>query len=209
MWLKCTDIKIRTDNFWSNIMRKNKIMLIAALVASPLALADDYDSSYDYGYDGDITIEDSGNLDVTKDVELTVTKDFYKSNVGNKDNDTLELKNVGNVYKEITEINKDVDNSLKKELDVEINTYLADSKLYGHVMDAEVTYGGACCKGHSNPTDVTVVQTNNMNRAFGDASGINVAGQNVGNNSMVQQTSATNAALVGTGGGVVSPGGDY
>ncbi|GAB3522803.1 hypothetical protein [Photobacterium alginatilyticum] len=190
-------------------MRKNNIMLIAALVASPMALADDHDSGYGYyGHDGDITIEDSGNLDVTKDVELTATKDLYIGNVGNKDNDVLELKDVGNLYKVTETYNKDIDNSLEKELDVEINTYLADSKLYGHIMDAEVTYGGACCKG-KNGSDVTVMQTNSMNRAFGDASGISIAGQNVGNNSMVQQTTATNAALVGTGGGVVSPGGDY
>ncbi|OLQ70788.1 hypothetical protein BIT28_15340 [Photobacterium proteolyticum] len=191
-------------------MRKNNIMLIAALVASPMALADDHDYGYGYyNHDGDITIEDSGNVDVLKNKEFTLEKDIYISNVGNKDKDVLELKGVGNVYKNITEINQDVDNSLEKDLDVEINTYLADSKLYGHIMDAEVTYGGACCKGKSNSSDVTVMQTNNMNRAFGDASGISIAGQNVGNNSMVQQTTATNAALVGTGGGIVSPGGDY
>lgn len=190
-------------------MRKTNIMLIAALVASPLALADGYDSGYGYGYghDGDITIEGSGNLDVTKDKSFTYEKDLYVNKEVNKDNDVLILKGVGNVYKDIKEYNQVYENSYEKDLDFELNKYLAESKLYGHVMDAEVTYGGACCK--RNPTDITVMQTNDMNRSFGGASGINVAGQNVGNNSLVQQTSSTNAALVGSGGGVVSPGGDY
>ncbi|MEJ2766386.1 hypothetical protein VV869_20735 [Photobacterium sp. MCCC 1A19761] len=188
-------------------MRKCNLMLIAAIVASPLALADGYDNSYDYGYgydhDGDVTIEGSGNLSVDKNVEYTSTKNFYKSNVGNTDDDTLYLKDVGNYYRNTTEINKEVDASYHKKLTKEVERYLAESKLYGDVMAANVTYGGACCKG--SPSEVVVDHENTMYRAFGDSSGISLAGQNVGNNSMVQQTTSTNAALVGSGGGVVSP----
>ncbi|UTV29760.1 hypothetical protein [Photobacterium atrarenae] len=176
-------------------------MLVAALVASPLALADGYD--YGYDHDGDVTIEGSGNLSVYKNAEFSKTKNIYKSNVGNTDDDKLILKDVGNYYKNTKEINKEVDASFTKKFSKEVEKYLAESKLYGDVMDASVTYGGACCKG--NPSTVVVDHENSMYRAFGDSSGISMAGQNVGNNSMVQQTTSTNAALVGSGGGVVSP----
>ncbi|WP_299018030.1 hypothetical protein [uncultured Photobacterium sp.] len=183
-------------------MRKTNLMLIAALVASPLALADDHGYGY-YEHDGDLVIDNSGNLYLDKNAEFTATKDIYKKNVGNEDNDTLKLDNVGNLHKVVKEDNKEVDNSFEKDLDYELNKYLADSKLYGHVMGTSVTYGGACCGGNASPTDILVNQDNMMNRVFGDASGINVAGQNVGNNSLVQQNSSTNAALVGSGGDAV------
>lgn len=186
-------------------MRKCNLMLVAALVASPLALADGYNGGYGYGsdHDGDITIEGSKNLSVYKSAEFSKEKNITKKNVGNTDNDKLYLKDVGNYYKNTKEINKEVDNSYTKKFSKDMEKYLAESKLYGDVMDANVTYGGACCKG--SPTEVVVDHENTMYRAFGDSSGISMAGQNVGNNSMVQQTTSTNAALVGSGGGVVSP----
>ncbi|WP_064609219.1 hypothetical protein [Photobacterium sp. J15] len=191
-------------------MRKTNLMLIAALVASPLALADDH--SYDYGYyehDGDLVIDGSGNLYVDKNAELTKSKTIHKDYVGNEDNDTLKLDNVGNLYKVDKEDNSETTYTLDKDLEYELNKYLAGSKLYGHVMGTSVTYGGACCGGKASPTTITVNQDNEMNRVFGDASGINISGQNVGNNSLVQQTTSTNASLVGVGGdavGGVGPG---
>ena len=39
-----------------------------------------------------------------------------------------------------------------------------------------------------------VTHSNDMSGAFSGASGINIAGQNAGNNSLVQQSASTNAA---------------
>ncbi|MGF1684518.1 hypothetical protein [Photobacterium minamisatsumaniensis] len=196
-------------------MRKTKIMLLAAIIASPMALANDYGYDYDYGYgygdsyDDSYTIDGSGNKDAKIDIEVS---NSYKKTIdysGNTDDDLLVMKNVGNTYEV-----KDVDNSqwdASKDVDIdkEINTYLAESTLYGTVMDTAVTYGGACCKKGQGST-LEVDHVNRMGGAFQSASGINIAGQNVGNNSLVQQTTSTNAALVGSG-GAVSPigGGSY
>lgn len=181
-------------------MRKTNLMLIAALVASPFALAEttSYDPGYDYGYGydvDDVTIDGSGNLYYDKNVELNVEKSKYISNVGNSDNDKLILGGVGNKYYKSIEDNSTHDWSVDVDLDKELNYYLAESKLHGYVMDNTVTYGGACCKSGSSG-DFKVIHENNMGGSFVDASGINVAAQNVGNNSMVQQATSTNAHLV-------------
>ncbi|MCW8328570.1 hypothetical protein MD588_07090 [Photobacterium sp. SDRW27] len=188
-------------------MRKTNLMLIAALVASPFALAEGYGYDYDYGYGSDIddvTIDGSGNLYYTADAEFNKNKTVYISNVGNSDNDILKLDNVGNTYKKYVEDNSVHDWSVDFELDKEINNYLAESKLHGYVMDNTVTYGGACCKGRGGSSVVEVHHSNEMLDSFSGAAGINVSAQNVGNNSMVQQASSTNAALVADNSGVGS-----
>ncbi|PSW21906.1 hypothetical protein C9I98_01165 [Photobacterium sanctipauli] len=192
-------------------MRKTKIMLLAAIIASPMAFADD-DYYYDDYYHDDPTynIQNSGNKDVGIKVDYDSTyktdKDYYIT----KDNDFLGMKNVGNTYKVHDEDNSKWTATKDIDIDKEINTYLAKSKLHGAVMGTSVTYGGACCKGKSSSSVVEVDHANYMGGSFVDASGINIAGQNVGNNSLVQQTTSTNAALVGSG-GATSPigGGSY
>lgn len=189
-------------------MRKTNLMLIAALVASPLALAEepshDYGYDYGYGYDvDDVTIDKSGNFYYDKNVELNIEKSKYIKNVGNSDKDILKLDNVGNKYIKKIEDNSTHDWSVEVELDKELNFYLAESKLHGYVMDNTVTYGGACCKEGAT---VVVNHENLMGGAFMDASGISVSAQNVGNNSMVQQATSTNAHLVAADPGDVGGG---
>ncbi|MGF1724665.1 hypothetical protein [Photobacterium nomapromontoriensis] len=193
-------------------MRKTNIMLLAALVASPLALANGgygggYGGGYD-DYDGDVTIEGSKNKTINLSADISKTKTINKDYVGNEDNDVLKMKNVGNTYTNYEEDNSQWDGSVSSDTDKEINTYLAESILYGSVMDTSVTYGGVCCKGSSS--DVLVDHSNVMGGAYQSASGINIAGQNVGNNSLVQQSTSTNAALVGSGGATLpGSGGSY
>ena len=196
-------------------MRKTNVMLLAAMIAAPFAMADDsYDNSYDdpsYGggyhkdYDGDVTIEGSKNKSVKLQADLEYSKKVHYNKYKSSDDDYLKMKNVGNTYYVKDEDNSEWDASIDKHIEKEINHYLAKSKLYGGVMATEVTYGGACCKGTG--TDVMVDHTNLMGGSYQSASGINIAGQNVGNNSMVQQTTSTNAALVGSGGGTLPGGG--
>ncbi|MBV1841410.1 hypothetical protein [Photobacterium ganghwense] len=185
-------------------MRNTKIMLLAAIIASPLALADGgyggyggYDNGYD-DYDN-VTIDGSYNKTTNVDVDLSYDKTVNYSKYSSSDDDYLKMKNVGNTHEFDYEDNSYKDASKDVDIDVEVNKYLAESTLYGSVMDTSVTYGGACCKGSS--TDVMVDHANNMHMSYGSASGINIAGQNVGNNSLVQQTSSTNAAVVGSGSG--------
>ncbi|GAL02594.1 hypothetical protein ACFFLZ_05055 [Photobacterium aphoticum] len=192
-------------------MRKTNVMLLAALIAAPFAMADDssygggyYGGGYD-DYDGDVTIEGSKNKSATIDVDIDYSKKVHYNKYESSDDDYMKLKNVGNTYYVKDEDNSEWDASIDKHIEKELNHYLAKSKLYGGVMSTEVTYGGACCKGTG--TDVMVDHSNMMGGAYQSASGINIAGQNVGNNSMVQQTTSTNAALVGSGGGTLPGGG--
>ncbi|WEM44395.1 hypothetical protein PTW35_24280 (plasmid) [Photobacterium sp. DA100] len=188
-------------------MRKTKIMLLAALVATPFAMANDY--GYDYGgyeeYD-DVTIEGSFNKAITLNADATLEKTYTEDYVGNQDNDKLLMYNVGNSYDKVLEDNSQNDWSVDSKGYHEWEELIAESAIDGAVMGNTVTYGGACCKsGHG--TDVIVDHSNTMHSGYQAASGINIAGQNVGNNSMVQQTTSTNAALVGSGGATLPGGG--
>ncbi|WP_052260862.1 hypothetical protein [Photobacterium gaetbulicola] len=203
-------------------MLKTKIMLLAALVASPMALADGgsygggYDDSYGGGYGdsygGDdyndydnVTIEGSFNKTLTVNTDKSINKTYTEDYVGNEDNDKLIMKNVGNTYDKVLEDNSHNDWSVVSKGHHEWEELLAESLIDGAVMGNTVTYGGACCKGSS--ADVYVDHANTMHSGYQAASGINIAGQNVGNNSMVQQTTSTNAALVGSGGATLPGGG--
>ena len=186
-------------------MRKTNLMLLAAIIASPMAFADGYD--YGYGYDDidDVKIEDSFNKELTLNADATIKKTYTDTYYADKDDDKLIMKHVGNTYEKVYKDESETKFELDKKVTIEVEKYLAKSKIDGHVMGTSVTYGGACCKGTS--PDVVVNQTNNMHSGYTMASGINIAGQNVGNNSMVQQTTSTNAALVGSGGATLPGGG--
>ncbi|MGF1716275.1 hypothetical protein L4D08_15490 [Photobacterium chitinilyticum] len=204
-------------------MRKTHIALLVAVVSSPLALANDHDpydyghdpysqsggSSYDSGYDNDndnnTTVTDSFNKDIEKNLTVTLEKDVSIKDSYNDDSDYMLLYDVNNkdVYKYTD--NSDYDNSKDITIDIEENYYMATSTLDGAVTYSEVTYGGACCDdgygyhgdGYNSPAPSTlnVTQSNTMQDAFTGASGINIAGQNAGNNSLVQQSASTNAML--------------
>ncbi|MBC7006786.1 hypothetical protein BIZ37_30025, partial [Photobacterium sp. BZF1] len=154
----------------------------------------------------DVTIEGSFNDTVVLNAEANLNKTYTEDYVGNKDNDKLIMKNVGNSHEVTLEDNSENDWSIKEKGHHEWDELLAESMVDGAVMGNTVTYGGACCKGSAG-TDVMVEHTNTMHVGYQNASGINIAGQNVGNNSMVQQTTSTNAALVGSGGASLPGGG--
>lgn len=185
-------------------MRKSNVLLLAALVASPLALA----SGNNHAPDADL-IDGSFNDTVNKTLTVDVDKNKEIDYSFNEDNDTLYMRDIGNDKSKRIKDNSDnswrvkvVDNSTYEKtfkLDVEINKVLAKSELDGEVIRNEVTYGGACCDGKSG--DVSVEHFNTMTDSFVDASGINVAAQNAGNNSMVQQSTSTNATLSASAGG--------
>lgn len=193
-------------------MRKTNIALLVAVVTvSPIVLADGYDSHSSSG--DDVVIEGSGNYVSKSSYDLEVNKTATIKNVGNTDDDLVYLNDVGNDKSTVMKDNSDwsqsytdnstLDASQTWDVDIYIDDYLASSYLSGEVMDASVTYGGACCGDHeggNGSTNVEVNQTNTMHDAFGSASGINIAGQNVGNNSLVQQTTNTNAILAGSSG---------
>ena len=185
-------------------MRKTKIMLLAALVATPFAMAEDYDYGGYSDFD-DVTIEGSFNDTKTLNVDASVNKTYTEDYVGNKDNDKLMMYNVGNTYDVDLEDNSQNDWSEISKGHHEWDELLAESMIDGAVMGNTVTYGGACCQGKAG--DVYVDHANTMHSGYQAASGINIAGQNVGNNSMVQQTTSTNAALVGSGGASIPGGG--
>lgn len=195
-------------------MRKTHIALLVAVVSSPLALANDYDPYNPYNpynpYDdgNDKTITDSFNDDLDKTLTLDVDKEYTIKDSYNQDNDTLKMKNVNNSYSE--EWTDNSMNDYSQDIDItELQTYhVAKSELHGYVTYSEVEYGGACCEhsydpyggygyGSSSPSSLTVKHSNDMTGAFSGASGINIAGQNAGNNSLVQQSASTNAVLAG------------
>ncbi|KHT62336.1 hypothetical protein RJ45_18355 [Photobacterium gaetbulicola] len=190
-------------------MRKTHIALLVAVVSSPLALANDYQPynpyypSYDDGTDK--TITDSYNKDIDKTATLDVDKEYSITDSYNQDNDTLKMKDVNNTYsKEWTDNSM---NDYSQDIDItELQSYhVAKSELHGYVTYSDVEYGGACCEGGyggygygpSSPSSLTVKHSNDMTGAFSGASGINIAGQNAGNNSLVQQSASTNAVLAG------------
>ena len=118
------------------------------------------------------------------------------------------MKDVNNTYsKEWTDNSM---NDYSQDIDIkELQTFhVAKSELHGYVTYSEVEYGGACCEssydpyggyGYGSPSSssLNVTHSNDMSGAFSGASGINIAGQNAGNNSLVQQSASTNAVLAG------------
>ncbi|MBY5944322.1 hypothetical protein [Photobacterium rosenbergii] len=194
-------------------MRKTHIALLVAVVSSPLALANDYQQPYNPYYpsydDGnDKTITDSHNTDIDKTLTYDADKEYTIKDSYNEDNDVLKMKDVNNSYsKEWTDNSM---NDYSVDLDVtELQTYhVAKSELHGYVTYSDVEYGGACCDSHDpyggyggygsgDAASLTVKHSNDMTGAFSGASGINIAGQNAGNNSLVQQSASTNAVLAG------------
>lgn len=183
-------------------MRKSNVLLLAAIIASPMAFASGYNPDADH-------IEGSFNDTVDKTLTVDVKKSKEIDYSFNEDNDKLYMKDIGNDKSIRIKDNSDnswrtkvvLDKKYEKtfKLNVELNKVLAKSELDGEVIKNEVTYGGACCKGKSG--DVSVEHFNTMANSFGDASGINVAAQNAGNNSMVQQSTSTNATLSASAGG--------
>lgn len=191
-------------------------------LANPPVTQDSYNTDKviedSYNKDLDVDKVDSHNKDVyvtnVGNTEYNKTKDYTnESNTEidyskTSDNDTLTMKNIGNDRSTWKQDNSDnsakatydttMDYSEHWDVNVEIDTYMSAAELDGAVMGSSVTYGGACCDsgGSGAGGDFTVNQTNSMSNSFGDASGISIAGQNVGNNALVQQTTSTNAALV-------------
>ncbi|MEH6532349.1 MAG: hypothetical protein V7735_13570 [Photobacterium frigidiphilum] len=159
-------------------------------------------------HDKDIYVTNVGNTEYNDTVNYTDETNTEIDKSSTYDNDTLTLKNIGNdrsVWKQDNSDNSinstydtTMDYSESWDVNVEIDTYMSAAELDGAVMGSKVTYGGACCDsgGSGAGGDFTVNQTNSMSSSFGDSSGINIAGQNVGNNALVQQTTSTNAALV-------------
>ncbi|NAW66540.1 hypothetical protein [Photobacterium halotolerans] len=223
-------------------MRKSNLaLLVAVVVASPLALASGYPQqpqspSYGGGYgghhggydDNDSSIVDSYNDDITKTATLTYDSDKTITDSFNEDNDDLTMKDINN--DKSFKYTDNSDNSKKFhfesnfkhtetwKIDVDENHYMAKSDLKGEVIGNDVTYGGACCddkdwghgggygnRGYGNGGNhgggdagsLTVTHVNDMSGAFAGASGISLAGQNAGNNSLVQQSASTNAVLLG------------
>ncbi|MGR5065073.1 hypothetical protein [Photobacterium sp. DNB22_13_2] len=198
-------------------MRKTHIALLVAVIASPLALANNggyqqpynpYAPSYDDGTD--VEIADSFNDTIDKDLTLNVDKEYTVDHKYYSDDDTLYMKDVNNKYSKEWIDNSVYEHTSNFELS-EMHTYnVAHSKLDGHVGYASVEYGGECCgggghgygkgKGYGSSggaSSLTVSHMNDMSGAFSGASGINIAGQNAGNNSLVQQSASTNAVLAG------------
>ncbi|MGR2769221.1 hypothetical protein ACUYOF_17115 [Photobacterium ganghwense] len=195
-------------------MRKTHIALLVAVVASPLALANTYYDPYNPygGYDSsDKTVSDSYNKSLDASLYVDVNKEYNIEKTYKSDNDTLKMYDVNNTYKKTWTDNSSHDYSQDWNINLEYNDVQAVSHLDGAVTYSEVTYGGACCDsghgygsygggyggGYGSGSTLTVNHTNDMSGAFGGASGINIAGQNAGNNSLVQQSASTNAMLAG------------
>lgn len=179
-------------------MRKSNVLLLAAIIASPMAFAN--------GYPDADNIEGSFNDTVDKTLTVDVSKSKEIDYSFNEDNDYLYMKDIGNDKSKTIKDNSDNSWVVKKVSDVEIDKtfkksysmdkVLAESEIDGEVIGNEVTYGGVCCGGKAGTVDVE--HYNTMVNSFGDASGISIAGQNAGNNSMVQQSTSTNATLSGS-----------
>lgn len=194
-------------------MRKTHIALLVAVVSSPFALANSYYDPYNpYGYESnDKTVSDSFNKSIDANLTKTYDKNIDIKDSYNEDNDKLIMRNVNNTDKHEFIDNSSHDYSQDIHLTIEDNYNLAQSSLDGAVTYSEVSYGnGDCCRGggyggyggyggqgYGAPSSLTVNHHNDMSGAFSGASGINMAGQNAGNNSLVQQSASTNAMLSG------------
>ncbi|GHA32404.1 hypothetical protein ACFFLZ_05045 [Photobacterium aphoticum] len=191
-------------------MRKTHIALLVAVVSSPLALANSYYDPYNPYYDdgNDKTITDSFNKDLDATLTKSIHKEYNIEKTYKSDDDTLKMYDVNNTDKHEYINNSTHDYSQDWTLKIEENWNTAESKLDGSVAYSKVSYGGACCEDHggyygkgygapSSPSSLTVSHHNDMSGAFSGASGINIAGQNAGNNSLVQQSASTNAMLAG------------
>jgi hypothetical protein len=180
------------------------------------------EDSHDLNLDVDDSFNHESNYDTTTNTETNYTKKMTYSS----DDDTLRMKNVNNDESYYNQDNSDNSTVWKETLNVtenvswdvnlEENHYVSTSYLNGYVTDNKVTYGGACCdsggSGHGGGHrgggynhdddggmggDFFVDQSNSMMDSFNGSSGISMAGQNAGNNSMLQQSASTNAVLVG------------
>ncbi|MEI8593139.1 hypothetical protein [Photobacterium sp. Hal280] len=225
-------------------MRKSNLaLLVAVVVASPLALASGYPQQpqspsygggyggHNGGYDNESSIVDSYNDDTSLEATLNYDSDKTITDSFNEDNDHLIMKDINNdksfKYTDNSDNSKKFNFSSNYEhtetwkIDVDENHYMAQSDLKGEVIGNDVTYGGACCedsgwghdggygnRGYGNggsngggyggdAGSLTVTHVNDMTGAFAGASGISLAGQNAGNNSLVQQSASTNAVLLG------------
>ncbi|EAS42003.1 hypothetical protein C9J48_13060 [Photobacterium profundum] len=178
------------------------------------------EDSHDLKLDVDDSFNHEANYETTTDTETNYTKNVSYSS----DDDTLRMNNVNNDESYYNQDNSDnskvwneslnVTEDISWDVNLEENHYVSTSYLSGYVTDNEVTYGGACCDdgGHGGgyghrggynddddgmSGDFFVDQSNSMMDSFNGSSGISMAGQNAGNNSMLQQSASTNAVLVG------------
>lgn len=180
----------------------------------------DKEDSHDLYVDVDDSFNHESNYDTTTDTETNYTKNVSYSS----DDDTLRMKNVNNDESYYNQNNSDnstvwkdtlnVTEDISWDVNIEKNDYVSTSYLSGYVTDNSVSYGRGCCDsdgsggyggyggGYNDDDggmggDFFVDQSNSMMDSFNGSSGISMAGQNAGNNSMLQQSASTNAVLVG------------
>ncbi|OAN13047.1 hypothetical protein A3K86_15385 [Photobacterium jeanii] len=174
--------------------------------------------TYTSTYDKDLKVTDSFNTDYNYDVDKSWDKSYSVNDSYNQDNDALLMHNLNNDRSHRYTDNSDnskhwEDNSTHDysqdwHIDMDTNHFVSKAELDGSVAQSSVKYGGGCCDsgygdsrgrygsgGGAGMSEVMVTQSNEMNNSFAGASGINMAGQNAGNNSLVQQSASTNAIL--------------
>ncbi len=181
-----------------------------------------YDKTVTYtsSHDKDLSVKDSFNYDAHYDAKHTVDHSYTVKDSYNQDNDALLMHNIDNDRSHRYTDNSDnskhwEDNSTHDysqdwHIDMDTNHFVSKAELDGSVAQSSVKYGGGCCdsgygerggrygsggSGGGGMSEVMVTQSNEMNNSFAGASGINMAGQNAGNNSLVQQSASTNAIL--------------
>ena len=186
-------------------MRKTHIALLVAVVCSPLALAGDPNHTFPWeepaaapaeGVDVDASATESFNKKIDIDVHDLEKKEVLVKDSFNDDSDFMLLKDVNNKYKFKYEEAHKATLTETVDIDFDMDVFVAWSDLEGGVMGNRVNYNAGaelCC--YAVPGTVEVYHGNYINGAFVDAHGINLAAQNAGNNSLIQQSASTNAAL--------------
>lgn len=180
-------------------------LIIASLFLSGSALASGgHDRNSNGGIDDSFNTEDSFNTDL----------DYNKTNTTNTTNTTTNTSstNEGNDNSSWdSEMNMNSWMFVKKEstdISIDVDTVIAESALSAEVTGNTVSYGASSSpassrgfgRGHGHDNDdsccggLTVTHTNSLS-GFDGAAGINVVGQNAGNNSLVQQAISTNASV--------------
>ncbi|MGF1759173.1 hypothetical protein L4D76_14780 [Photobacterium sagamiensis] len=205
--------------------KTNIALLVAVVVSSPIVFAsgDWYhpDPTPPPVAEPDIVLNDIANENLAFTATNSFNKDLKINDSFKTDDDALIMYDMNNTdidkdtshsFNTFSAIDNSKDTYTKTfTFTLEKNVFKAESEIEGEIEDSEVTYGGACCDndndwgggwydksyggGQSAPSGVMVTQSNDMTNAFKQASGINIAGQNAGNNSLVQQSVSTNAVL--------------
>ncbi|PSW05170.1 hypothetical protein [Photobacterium lipolyticum] len=207
--------------------KTNIALFVAVVVSSPIAFASGGDwgggSETETNQNVDntnIVIDDVANHKLDYSATDSFNKDLEITGSFKSDDDKLIMTDMNN-----TDIDKEIEDSYNSlsatdnskhtysetfTFTMEKNEFVAESDLEGEVTHSEVTYGagsGGKYGGHSYGknyghgqaagSELKVTQSNDMSNAFASASGINIAGQNAGNNALVQQSVSTNAILSG------------